>query len=317
MDLPKIKMGVSSCLLGEKVRYDGQAKLDHYVRDTLGHYVEFVPVCPEFELGLGVPRETMRLVGDPENPRLVTTKTKVDLTERMLAWCGQRVSDLEGEGLCGFIFKSKSPSSGMERVKVYQASGMAVKKGRGLFAKAFMDRFPLLPVEEEGRLNDPAIRENFIEQVFTLQRWRDMLRNQGDAAGLVKFHSEHKYLLMAHSVSGYRELGRLVADLKGVKLAAAFVAYHEQMMKALRLQATVKKQVNVLQHMAGYFKRQLSADEKQELQEIIGQYHQGLVPLIVPITLINHYVRKYDEPYLASQFYLHPHPIELQLRNRV
>lgn len=313
----KIRMGVSACLLGEKVRFDGQHKLDGYIVNILGQFFEFVPVCPEFELGLGVPRESMRLEGDPESPCLMTNKTRVDLTERMNAWCAERVARLEEENLCGYIFKSKSPSSGMERVKVYQSNGQVVKKGVGLFARAFMDRFPLLPVEEEGRLHDPGLRENFVEQVFTLQRWRYMLAHNSTRGGLVEFHSQHKYLLMAHSIPLYRELGRIVADLKGRPFAAVQAEYYLKMMEALRLRSTVKKHVNVLQHMAGYFKKELSPDEKRELQEIVGQYHDGLVPLIVPVTIINHYVRKYGVDYLADQYYLHPHPVELQLRNHV
>ncbi len=316
--MEKIRIGVSSCLLGEKVRYDGQHKLDTYITGVLSQWFEFVPVCPEFELGLGVPREPIHLEGDPENPRLVTNKSGQDLTAPMLDWCRKRVGALEQENLCGFIFKSKSPSSGMERVKVYPpGGGMAAKSGRGLFANAFMQHFPLLPVEEEGRLHDPALRENFIERVFTLKRWREMLAADSTRGGLVKFHEQHKYLLMAHSVPHYRELGRTVADMKGRQLSAVQTDYHSGMMSALRLRATVKKHVNVLQHMAGYFKKQLDADEKLELQEVIGRYHDGHVPLIVPVTIINHYVRKYSEPYLAEQFYLNPHPIELQLRNHV
>jgi uncharacterized protein YbgA (DUF1722 family)/uncharacterized protein YbbK (DUF523 family) len=315
--MEKIRIGASACLLGEKVRYDGQHKLDRYLTDTLSQWFEFVPVCPEFELGLGVPRETMRLEGDPEHPRLVTGKSRIDLTDRMQAWCDQRVSELEAENLCGFIFKSKSPSSGMERVKVYQPGGMPVNKGRGLFARSFMEHFPNLPCEEEGRLHDPVLRENFIERVFVLRRWRDMVANESTRGGLVKFHERHKYQLMSHNIPRYRALGRLVAGMKGRALPEVQGEYFVEMMAVLRLRATVKKHVNVLQHMAGYFKRQLSTDEKMELQEIIGQYHAGFVPLVVPITLINHFVRKYDESYLAGQFYLRPHPVELQLRNHV
>jgi uncharacterized protein YbgA (DUF1722 family) len=192
---------------------------------------------------------------------------------------------------------------------------MPVNKGRGLFARAFMDHFPLLPVEEEGRLHDPDLRENFIERLFTLQRWREMLRSTSKRGGLVLFHEQHKYLLMAHSIPHYRELGRMVAAMKGRSFPQVQAEYLEKMMEALRLRATVKKHLNVLQHMAGYFKKQLSPDEKQELQEIIEQYHAGIVPLIVPVTLINHFARKYQEKYLTGQYYLHPQPIELQLRN--
>ncbi len=316
--MEQIRIGVSSCLLGEKVRYDGQHKHDSYIAGILSQWFEFVPVCPEFELGLGVPREPMRLEGDPDHPRLVTIKTRRDLTGAMQTWCDQRVENLEKENLCGFIFKSKSPSSGMERVKVYpENGGMPVKQGRGLFARAFMDHFPYLPVEEEGRLHDSALRENFIERVFTLKRWREMLAKDSSRSGLVKFHEQHKYLLMAHSIPHYRELGRIVAGMKGQRLPRIQADYHDRMMKALALRATVKKHVNVLQHMAGYFKKQLEADEKKELQEVIGRYRDGYVPLIVPVTIINHYVRKYDQPYLKSQYYLNPHPIELQLRNQV
>jgi uncharacterized protein YbgA (DUF1722 family)/uncharacterized protein YbbK (DUF523 family) len=315
--MEKIRMGVSSCLMGEKVRYDGQHKHDSYVTGTLGRWFEFVPVCPEFELGLGVPRESMRLEGDPEHPRLITNKTRRDLTEPMLAWCDERLKGLEQENLGGFIFKSKSPSSGMERVKVYSEKGMPSNNGRGLFANAFMEKFPLLPVEEEGRLNDPGLRQNFIERVFTLKRWREMLAEDNTRGGLVKFHERHKYLIMSHSIPHYRELGRIVADIKGKKLSDLQTAYLEKLMEALHLRATVKKHVNVLQHLAGYFKKQLNADEKLELAETIETYKQGNFPLIVPVTLINHYIRKYQEPYLGRQFYLQPHPVELNLRNQV
>jgi uncharacterized protein YbbK (DUF523 family) len=208
--MEKIRMGVSSCLMGEKVRYDGQHKHDSYVTGTLGRWFEFVPVCPEFELGLGVPRESMQLEGNPERPRLMTNKTRRDLTEPMLAWCDQRLKGLEQENLGGFIFKSKSPSSGMERVKVYSEKGMPSNNGRGLFANAFMEKFPLLPVEEEGRLNDQGLRQNFIERVFTLKRWREMLVEDNTRGGLVKFHERHKYLIMSHSIPHYRELGVLL-----------------------------------------------------------------------------------------------------------
>jgi uncharacterized protein YbgA (DUF1722 family)/uncharacterized protein YbbK (DUF523 family) len=316
--MEKIRIGVSACLLGEEVRYDGQHKRDSYIVNTLSRWFELIPVCPEFELGLGVPRESMRLEGDPAAPRLVTIKTRKDLTDPMQSWCRKRVNTLEKENLCGFIFKSKSPSSGMEWVKVYPAGGgMAVKNGTGLFARAFMEHFPNLPVEEEGRLHDAGLRENFIERLFTLKRWREMLGEECTRGGLVGFHERHKYLLMAHSIPYYRELGRIVADMKGRELQQVQAEYHQKMMKALKLRATTRKHVNVLQHMAGYFKKQLDRDEKQELQEVIESYHAEHVPLIVPVTIINHYVRKYREPYLSNQYYLNPQPVELQLRNHV
>jgi uncharacterized protein YbgA (DUF1722 family)/uncharacterized protein YbbK (DUF523 family) len=312
-----IRIGVSACLLGQNVRYDGGHKLDRFIADTLGQYVEFVPVCPEAECGLGIPREAMRLVGDPASPRLVTVRTHVDYTERMLTWAGKRLRELEGEGLCGFIFKSNSPSSGMERVKVYNETGMPEKKGVGLFADAFMKHFPLIPVEDEGRLHDPKLRENFIESIFTLMRWRAFMGKKPGLGGLVDFHTRNKLLLLAHSEKHYRAMGKLVAAGKTIPPRSLFEQYEALLLEALRLKTSVKKNANVLYHLMGYFKEDLSADEKQELLEILDQYRAGHIPLIVPVTLINHYVRKYRQPYLAQQTYLNPHPVELQLRNHV
>ncbi len=312
-----IKLGISACLLGHMVRYDGGHKRDPFIVDTLGKFVEFLPVCPEAEAGLGIPREPMRLVGDPAAPKLVTIRTGVDHTARLQSWAYNRVKELEQEDLCGFIFKSRSPSSGMERVKVYNEQGGVVKKGIGLFAKEFMSHFPLLPVEDEGRLYDPELRENFIERIFVYKRWRSLLARQRNRGGLVEFHTAHKLLIMSHSEKHYRAMGRLVAQAKEYSEATLFSQYEILLMEALRLKATVKKNTNVLLHMVGYFKKQFSADEKKELTGIIEQYRLELVPLIVPVTLINHYVRKYGQEYLAKQYYLHPHPVELKLRNHV
>lgn len=313
--MEKIRIGVSACLLGQNVRYDGGHQRDRYITDTLGRWFEWVPVCPEVEYGLPIPREAMRLVGDPETPRLVTIRTRIDHTDGMLSWADKRLEALAAEDLCGFIFKSRSPSSGMAAVKVYPETGMAVKKGVGIFAGAFMRRFPLLPVEEDGRLNDPALRENFIERIFVYRRWRELERRNGGMKELVMFHAEHKLLILSHSPKHLTILGRLVANPDRMKLAALREEYFLNLMEGLRLTATVRKQTNVLEHMAGYFKKKLTPDEKKELGEVIGNYHRGLLPLIVPVTLIAHYVRLYGEPYLQKQIYLHPHPIELMLRN--
>ena len=313
----EIKLGISSCLLGEKVRFDGGHKLDRYLTDTLGNYVQYVPVCPEVECGMPIPREALRQVGDPASPRLVTSHTKQDFTDPMVRWARERVQGLEREELCGFIFKANSPSSGMERVRVYDAGGMPHKVGVGLFARIFMEHFPLLPVEEEGRLHDPKLRENFIERIFVYKRWREMLAAGKTLGRLVSFHTRHKLLLLSHSPQNHNEMGKLVANAKKIPPYELFERYQGLLMETLGLKTTVKKQINVLQHMMGYFKEELSPDEKQELLEIIEQYRMGYVPLIVPVTLFNHYVRKYDQPYLKEQHYLRPHPIELQLRNHV
>ncbi len=311
----RIKLGVSRCLLGEMVRYDGGHKLDRFIRDTLGQYVDFVPVCPEVECGMPVPREAMRLVGDPESPRLVTIRSGKDMTQQMLDWAAVRVRELESEDLCGYIFKSNSPSSGMERVKVYDEKGMPLKKGIGLFAKAFMDHFPLLPTEEEGRLHDPRLRENFIESIFALKRWRETKAEHLTTGRLVAFHTKNKLQLMSHSIVEYRAMGKLVAKGKELPAKDLYGKYEVLLLKALSLKCTVNKHTNVLQHMMGYFKKQLSPDEKQELLDVIFDYHNGMTPLIVPVTLFNHYVRKYDEAYLKQQTYLNPHPTALKLRN--
>ena len=316
VDTP-IRLGISSCLLGENVRYDGQHKLDRFLRDTLGQYVEYVPVCPEFECGLGVPREAMRLVGDPEHPRLKTTRTNRDLTEQMESFAYRRVRELAGENLCGFIFKSKSPSSGMERIKVYNDKGMpSSNQGVGIFARIFMEAFPLLPTEEEGRLHDVGLRENFIERIFVFKRWKDTVEAQPTPAGLVDFHTRHKLLMMAHSPTAQSKMGKLVANA-GAKSAFGELrkAYLNLLLPALKSKATVRKNTNVLEHAMGYFKNDLTADEKSELLDVISSYHQGFLPLIVPVTLLNHYIRKYDKAYLRDQYYFHPHPTELKLRN--
>jgi len=315
--MEKIRLGISACLLGENVRYDGGHKLDRFLRDTLGQYVDYVPVCPEVECGLGIPRESMHLEGNPQAPRLITTRTGKDLTDLMVTWSRNRVQELEKEELCGFVFKSNSPSSGMERVKVFDESRMPRKSGSGIFAGIFMDHFPLLPVEDEGRLHDARLRENFIERIFVFRRWREMLGTGRKVGLLVDFHTRHKLLIMSHSPNHYRAMGKLVAEAKGAPFDEVLSRYRNQLMEALKLKTTVKKNANVLHHLMGYFKRQLSSDEKKEVLEIIDNYTRGYLPLIVPITLINHYVRKYDQPYLKQQFYLNPHPIELQLRNHV
>jgi uncharacterized protein YbgA (DUF1722 family)/uncharacterized protein YbbK (DUF523 family) len=313
----KIKVGISSCLLGEKVRYDGGHKLDHYLRDTLGRFVEWVPVCPEVESGLPVPREAMRLVGFAASPRLVTVRTGMDYTSQMLAWAGNRLGGLEKEDLCGFIFKSRSPSSGMRGVKVYGSSGAPLRSGVGIFAGAFMTRFPLVPVEDDGRLQDPSLRENFIERVFAFRRWKEFGSGGRSVQGLIEFHTRHKLLIMSHSPRHYSLLGNLVAQGGGYLGADLYDEYLMLLMDGLRMAATVRKHTNVLHHMMGYFKKRLAPQEKKEMIGVIEEYRNGLIPLVVPLVLLKHYVRMYDEPYLKKQYYLDPHPAELMLRNHV
>jgi uncharacterized protein YbgA (DUF1722 family)/uncharacterized protein YbbK (DUF523 family) len=313
----RVRLGISSCLLGNAVRWNAGHKLDRFLTNTLGQFVDYIPVCPEVEAGFGIPRESLRLVGDPENPRLITFKTKVDRTDQMLRWARKRVKELEKEDLHGFIFKSDSPSSGMIRVKVYTEKGMPVKKGVGMFAREFMTHFPLIPAEDDGRLHDDKIRENFIELIFSLRRWRETIAKGKSMGRLVDFHTRNKLLILSHSPKHYSVMGKLVAEGKKMPMKELYMQYEATLMASLTLKTTPKKNLNVLQHLMGYFKKQLTKDEKQELLDVFNRYRQEFVPLIVPITLINHYVRKYDQQYLKLQTYLNPHPVELKLRTHV
>lgn len=315
--MENLRIGVSACLLGEKVRFDGGHKRDAFVTDILGPFAEWVPVCPEVEAGFGTPRETMRLVNADGTLRLVTTKTHVDLTAKMTRYSARRVNALAKLALHGYVLKKDSPSCGLERVKVYDHHMSPARTGQGLFAAALRERFPHLPIEEEGRLSDPRLRENFIERVFAYQRLMALVGGRWTVGDLVRFHTAHKLTLMAHSVTAYQELGRLVAGAKGTPRAALAEAYVSGFMAAMTVLATTRKHTNALQHMSGYFKDSLDAASKAELQTAIADYRAGLVPLIVPITLLRHHVRVHGVEYLAGQTYLEPHPKELMLRNHV
>lgn len=313
-----IRLGISKCLLGEAVRYDGQHKLDRYIRDTLGNFVSFVPVCPEVDCGLPVPRESMRLVGRPDDYRLLTSRSGRDITPQMKAWIPSAIEKLKSEKISGFIFKKGSPSSAFNDAKIYSGTGIPIARGPGIFASEVIRNFPLIPCEDEGRLNDDNLRENFIERLFVYARWQEFLDSENAGpAGLVGFHMKHKLLVMAHSPSALKALGQLVAQGRKGNHKEICDSYVRLLMDALKLQATVRKNVNVLMHIAGYFKKQLSGIEKEEFQEVLEAYMNGLLPLIVPVTLLNHYVRVYGEAYLAEQYYLNPHPLELKLRNHV
>jgi uncharacterized protein YbgA (DUF1722 family)/uncharacterized protein YbbK (DUF523 family) len=313
----EIRIGISACLLGTRVRYDGEHKLDRFIRDTVGQFVTFVAVCPEVDIGLGVPRETIRLVGQGSDPRLVGSTSGADHTTKMRRYAKRKAQELGRQEISGYILKKNSPSCGMERVKIYDGKGSPSRGGRGVFAGGLMDSQPLLPVEEEGRLNDPKLRENFFERVFAYRRMRDCLSRRWTLGDIVAFHTAEKFLVLAHDPKAYASLGRLVARAKSLPRADLSRRYQEGFMTALAKSASRGRHGNVLQHMMGYFKRQLSADEKAELQQVITDFRHGFVPLIVPITLIRHYVRLFDGEYLAGQTYLEPHPKELMLRNHV
>jgi uncharacterized protein YbgA (DUF1722 family)/uncharacterized protein YbbK (DUF523 family) len=312
-----IRLGVSSCLLGNEVRFDGGHKRDRFVTDLLGRFVEWVPVCPEVEAGMDTPRPALRLVGDVDRVRMVEIESGRDHTVAMERFSARRVRALQDLDLCGYILKKDSPSCGMTRVKVYGEKSMPTRKGKGIYASALMQAYPNLPVEDEGRLNDSKLRENFIERVFAYRRLSHLFRGRWSRGQVVAFHTAHKLQVMAHSTVAYRELGRLVAMLKQTPRAAFRERYESGFMQALARVASRGRNANVLQHAAGHLKTHLDAASRTELAKLVHDYREGLVPLVVPVTLIGHYVRRHEVDYLKGQVFLEPHPRELMLRNHV
>ena len=312
-----IRIGISACLLGQKVRFDAGHKHDRYITDVLGPFFTFVPVCPEVGVGMGVPRESVRLEGTPDHPRMVGNKTGADWTDRVDRYARARVRESDLRDISGYILKKDSPSCGMERVRVYKPSGMADRTGRGLFAGHLLEQFPLVPFEEEGRLNDARIRDNFIVRVFAYHNLQSLFRDRFDRGEVVRFHTVNKYLLLAHSPKHYTLLGALVAAIKEHSPAEFKEKYSALFMEALANKTTPRKNVNVLHHILGFLKNDLPADDKKYVLDVIDDYGDGLVPLIVPLTLVRNYIRKYNVEYIADQTYLNPHPKELMLRNHV
>lgn len=314
-----IRIGVSSCLLGRAVRFDGGHKRDRFLTDRLGPLVEWVPVCPEVEAGMGTPRPALRLLrAEGGGARMVEVRSGRDHTRSMRRFAAQRVRALRSLELCGYVLKRDSPSCGMARVRVYEEGGGAARRdGRGLFAAALLDAMPQLPVEEEGRLVDPRLRDNFIERIFAYHRLRALFRGRWSRAEVVAFHAAHKLQLLAHSPEGYRELGRLVASVARVGRRDFRERYGAGFMAALARLATPGRNANVLQHAAGHLRAHLDAASRRELAELVDDYRRGLVPLVVPVTLLRHHARHRDVITLRGQTFLEPHPRELMLRNHV
>ena len=314
----RIPVGVSSCLLGQAVRHDGGHKHDRYLTGMLGRYFEYVAWCPEALAGLGVPRPPIRLAGDPGAPRaLRVADASVDVTDVLLA--AARRATPEMGALRGYVFKRGSPSCGMERVKVYGTPGKSPRMGQGLFARAVMQAYPLLPCEEEGRLNDAPLRESFVERVFAYDRWLRTMAEGFRPGRLVAFHTRHKLLLLSHSEIHYRAAGRLVAeagrrDRDREQLAREYLA---TFMEGMRRRATRRRHTNVLQHLAGYLKRTLDEGDRRALAGIIEEYRTGAVPLVVPIRLLRHHFRRSPDRYVEMQHYLEPYPDDLGLRNHL
>ena len=310
-----LRLGVSTCLLGQNVRFDAGHARDRFVTDTLEKWFEFVPVCPEVEVGMGIPRPTIRLVDEGQGLRLVAPSTGEDFTERMQSYAEAKTGELKALDLDGFILKRGSPSCGMERIKAYR-NGMPLRRqDSGMFAAELMERWPGLPVEEEGRLNDVRLRENFIERVFCRNRWRALVHKGLNRRRLVEFHTAHKLLIRAHDEAAYRRLGHLVGSAGSTDDALLFEAYELEFHAALTTKATIKKHVNVLQHALGYLKGALTKEQKREVHGALEDYRSGLLPLVVLMTLLRYNIRVHEVDYLASQLYFDPHPKELMLRN--
>lgn len=316
IDHKKPIIAVSACLLGESVRYDGGHKKNTYILDHLKNVVKLITVCPEVEFGMGIPREPIRLVDQSGDIKLLGQSSSIDHTRKMEKWSKSRLLKKDLKHIDGYIFKSKSPSCGLQKVKVYTEKGVRLN-GTGVFASQFKSIYPHVPYEDEGRLNSPQLREHFIVKVFSHFRWNQHLQKKKTIHGLMEFHARHKYLLMSHCPTTLKKLGQHLAESKGKDISTIYTQYHLLLQEAFSRKATVRKHVNVLLHMMGYFKKNISTIEKKELVRKIDQYHKGLVPLIVPLTLINHHVLVHEPEYLSQQVYLNPHPAELMLRNHV
>jgi uncharacterized protein YbgA (DUF1722 family)/uncharacterized protein YbbK (DUF523 family) len=311
----KIKVGISSCLLGHEVRFDGGHKRHSYIESTLGRYFDFIPFCPEVSIGMSIPREPIRLEIEDDTIRCVgVNNPEQDFTQQLKTSADQQKH--WQQDLCGYILKKDSPSCGMERVKLYK-NNMPERKGQGIYAAQMMQNFPQLPVEEEGRLGDARLRENFIQRVYILARWKNMLSEGLTAKSLTQFHAQHKLIIMSHNQNNVRSLGRLLADLNKDDLETIANQYISELMCSLKVIATPGNHVNVLQHIQGYLKKELDTDDKQELSESIARYGKGELPLIVPITLLKHHFRKCPDPYIDNSYYINPHPQELSLLNSI
>jgi len=309
-----IRLGVSSCLLGQEVRYDGGHKRNAYVLNNLSRYFEFVPYCPEVAIGMGVPRPPIRLVRANDGIHAVgIDDSSMDKTDALRDYGFEVAGQLQN--IAGYILKKDSPSCGMERVRVFDKNNVPAKTGIGIYAATLMECHPNLPFEEEGRLMDPVLRENFIERVFVYYRWQQMLAEGLSPSALVEFHAAHKFNILAHDDQAYRYLGRLVADAGKEHLHSLGSSYVDILMQALKKPATRKRHTNVLMHVMGYLKDYIDSDDKQELLEVLEKYRLGQVPLIVPITLLKHHLRKHPQPYIDQQYYMNPYPEELMLRN--
>jgi len=313
----RIPIGISACLLGQEVRFDGGHERDRFLTDVLGDYVRWVGVCPEFGAGMGVPRETLRLVGNGEGMRLLGNRSDDDVTDAVLAYARAHVNRLTSMRLRGFVLKNNSPTCGMEMVRVYNGNGVPARTGTGLYARLLLERFPLLPVEDDGRLVDPRIRENFMTRVFAYDRWLRLLDSDPRPRDVVAFHTAHKMLILAHSPKHYRALGTLVAKAGLLPMDELLHKYEFELMNALKQIASPGRHFNVLQHLAGFLKEDLEDTDKKELHSLFQDYRSGRVPLIAPIVLLYHHLKHLKDDWVDAQVYLQPFPHELGLRSSI
>ena len=311
----KVSVGVSRCLLGDQVRFDGGHKRSRYLTDTLGDYFDWRPVCPEVEAGMSTPRKPIRLVEENSEIRVLGHDGN-DYTEALSSVAENRLAGLRKVGIRGFIFKKDSPSCGAFRVKLYRGK-QARRDGVGVFAAYIQEHWPNLPVEEEGRLNDARLRENFLQRVFHYDRWQDFLSDAPTVARLMKFHATHKYLFLSHNQEASRQLGRIVAKATTEKLDESLRQYEDLMMSALSRPTSVRKQINTIQHLMGFVKKQISREEKEEFKTLLEQYRNQVVPLITPLTLLRHHLRKSQSEWAKGQQYLDPYPAQLALRSHL
>ncbi len=313
----KPKIAISACLLGAEVRFNGGHKESRLCSQALSEHFDFVPLCPEVAIGLGIPRQPIRLIGNPTQPQAVgSVDSTLNVTTPLHNYAVEMAA--AHTDICGYIFMQKSPSCGLERVKVYQDGGRPAElSGRGIYARAFCDAHPDLPVEEDGRLNDPVLRENFMTRVYAYSAWQDLLKQGITRRSLTEFHARYKYQLMAHHPVQYKTLGHLLGSLGKQDPRSIAPQYFSELMKALKKCATRRTHTNVLQHISGYLKQSISPEDKQEVQQLIGQYLHGIVPLVVPLTLLKHHFRLHPDPYISRQVYLQPHPENLSLRNAI
>lgn len=312
-----IKIGISACILGERVRYNNCSEKDPYITEVLAKYVEFIPICPEMACGLGVPREEMRQVDCNGEIRLIASESGEDWSDRMIMWSDKIFPGLDEEGLNGFILRSKSPSCALRKARIYMTNGRPNRFGAGFFAERLSQAFPLLPLESNDRLYNPLIRENFIRRVFILKRWKDLLAKGMEIGNLVDFHDRHKMIVRAHDIRGYRQLGKLLGESTIFNTDEIFGAYGNMLFRSLALKATPRKNAEVLKYAAGFFKKDLDVDDNRELMSKIYGYKNGKLPLTMPVTLINFFARKYDKPYLQQQYFFNPDEAELRLLNHI